>query len=157
MTLLHHLIWIKVIIGVLIFCLLAEKFSKVQKVVKYSKKTFLLFSNGLEQKVACSEMQFIVACCSPPTCALYSWLHTGNTCGPQCPLYSAPREYMGTVQRHCTRAPAPAAAQRIAGTGAPSAAQLSSDLRTVNTSRAARQSCYQHTHSPSPDSKQVNW
>ena len=72
-------------------------------------------------------------------------------------LYSAPREYMGTVQRHCTRAPAPAAAQRIAGTGAPSAAQLSSDLRTVNTSRAARQSCYQHTHSPSPDSKQVNW
>ena len=81
------------------FCLLSEKFSKVQKVVKYSKKTFLLFSNGLEQKVACSEMQFIVACCSPPTCVLYSSLHTGNTCGPQWTV-----QCTQGIHGHCTAA-----------------------------------------------------
>ena len=154
--------WIKLVIGVLIFCLFSEKFSKVQKIVKYGKKTFLSFSDGLEQQqLACSEMQFIVACCSPPTCALYSSLHSGNTCGPQCTVYSV--QCTEGIHGHCTAAlhtgtgMAPAAAQRIPGTGAPSAAQLSSDLRTVNTSRAARRSCYQHTHSPSPDTKQVNW
>ena len=104
--------------------------------------------------VKCS-LLWLAAPHPPVYCTGYCTL--GIHVGPSGLMYSAPREYMGTVQRHCTRAPAPAAAQRIAGTGAPSAAQLSSDLRTVNTSRAAHRSCYQHTHSPSPDSKQVNW